>query len=106
MSKDLRVGLPKVKFEKDKLCDACQKGKQTKTSFKPKNMVSTTRPLELLHLDLFGHLRPRSIRGNYYRFVIVDDYSRFTCTLFLASMDDTFDAFTKFAKYIQNQNSL
>jgi len=28
-SKDLVVKLPKIKFEKDKLCDACQKGKQT-----------------------------------------------------------------------------
>jgi len=26
ISKDLVVGLPRLKFEKDKLCDACQKG--------------------------------------------------------------------------------
>jgi len=42
VSKDLVVGLPKLKFEKDKLCDACQKGKQTRASFKSKNIVSTT----------------------------------------------------------------
>ena len=41
ISKDLVVGLPKLKFEKDKLRDACQKGKQTKASFKSKNIVST-----------------------------------------------------------------
>src|SRR4051812_34437812 len=40
---DLVIGLPKIKFVKDKLCDACQKGKQTKSSFKPKNVVTTTR---------------------------------------------------------------
>ena len=34
ISKDLVIGLPRLKFEKDKLCDACQKGKQTKVSFK------------------------------------------------------------------------
>jgi len=51
VSKDLAVGLPKIKFEKDRLFDACQKGKQT--SFEPKNIVSTSKPLELLHLDLF-----------------------------------------------------
>ena len=28
ISKDLVIGLPKLKFEKDRLCDACQKGKQ------------------------------------------------------------------------------
>ena len=45
ISKDLVIGLPKLKFEKDKLCDACQKGKQVRVSFKLKNVVSTTRPL-------------------------------------------------------------
>ena len=27
ISNDLVIGLPKLKFEKDRLCDACQKGK-------------------------------------------------------------------------------
>jgi len=27
ISKELVIGLPKIKFEKDKLCAACQKGK-------------------------------------------------------------------------------
>jgi len=53
-SKDLVIGLLKLKFERNKLCEECQKGKQTKSSFKPINVVSTTRPLELLHMDLFG----------------------------------------------------
>ena len=74
VSKDLVVGLPKLKFSKDHLCDACQMGKQTRISFKYKNIVSTTRPLELLHMDLFGPSRIKSLGGNYYEFVIVDDY--------------------------------
>jgi len=32
-SKDLVIGLPKLKFERNKLCEACQKVKQTKSSF-------------------------------------------------------------------------
>jgi len=51
ISKDLVIGLPKLKFEKDRLCDACQKGKQVRVSFKPKNIISTTQPLQLLHMD-------------------------------------------------------
>ncbi|KAK2980443.1 hypothetical protein RJ640_011980 [Escallonia rubra] len=43
-SKELLRGLPKIKFEKDKVCDACQMGKQKKVSHKPKKMVSTSRP--------------------------------------------------------------
>ncbi|GKD49393.1 retrovirus-related pol polyprotein from transposon TNT 1-94 [Tanacetum coccineum] len=39
-------------------------------------MVSTTRCLELLHMDLFGPSAIRSYGGNRYTLVIVDDYSR------------------------------
>ena len=106
ISKDLVVGLPKLKFEKDKLCDACQKGKQTRVSFKSKNVVSTTRPLQLLHMDLFGPSRTMSFGGNYYALVIVDDFSRYTWTLFITHKSDSFQAFRKLAKVIQNKKNL
>jgi len=64
ISKDLVVGLPKFKFEKDHICEACQKGKQIKHSFKLKNVVSTSKPLELLHMDLFGPSRTISLGRN------------------------------------------
>ena len=51
---DLIIGLSNMKFDKDKICDACQFEKQVRNSFKSKNLVSTSRPLELLHVDLFG----------------------------------------------------
>ena len=42
---DLISGLPSnLKFEKDRLCEACVKGKQTKSSFKPIKQVATSRP--------------------------------------------------------------
>ena len=79
MSKnDLVKGLPKTKFIKDEVCDAYQFGKQTKTSFKKKKEISTSRPLELLYMDLFGPNRIASMSGKVYAFVIVDDFSRFT----------------------------
>ena len=42
---DLVKGLPKIKFENDKICDACQLGKQTQISFKSINMLNISRPL-------------------------------------------------------------
>jgi len=88
------------------LCDACQKGKQVRVYFKSKNIVSTTQPLQLLHMDLFGPSRTMSFGGNYYALVIVDDYSRFTWTLFLTHKRDVFHAFKKLAKIIQNKKNL
>ena len=75
---DLVIRLSKLKFDKDKICDACQFEKQVRNSFKSKNLVSTSRPLELLHVDLFGPMYVISMGGKSYGFVIVDDYSRFT----------------------------
>ena len=54
VKKNLVRGLPKVKFTKDGLCDACQKWKQRKTSFKSKIESSIDEPLQLFHMDLFG----------------------------------------------------
>nr|GEV82640.1 retrovirus-related Pol polyprotein from transposon TNT 1-94 [Tanacetum cinerariifolium] len=53
-----------------------KKGKQAHASHKAKNVVSTTRCLELLHMDLFGPFAVQSYGGNRYTLVIVDDYSR------------------------------
>ena len=47
-------GIPKISFEKEKVYEACQMGKQIKTYFKNKIFISTSRPLELLLMDLFG----------------------------------------------------
>ncbi|GJY65366.1 retrovirus-related pol polyprotein from transposon TNT 1-94 [Tanacetum coccineum] len=74
-SKELVRNLPKLKFDQH-LCDACKIGKQAHASHKAKNIVSTTRCLELLHMDLFGPSAVRSYGGNRYTLVIVDDYSR------------------------------
>jgi len=102
ISKDLVIGLPKLKFERDHICESCQKGKQVKISFKIKNVVSSLRPLELLNMDLFGPSRTMSVSGNYYALVIVDDFSRYTWTLFLESKSDAFFAFKKLARRLQN----
>ncbi|WJX18836.1 hypothetical protein P8452_08595 [Trifolium repens] len=81
-------------------------GKISKTSFKPKNIVSTSRPLELLHIDLFGPVSTASINGKKYGLVIVDDYSRWTWVKFLRVKDDAYDVFTIFCTQVQNEKSL
>ena len=53
ISKDLVRGLPKMKFAENKICEACVKGKQIRSSFKPKNQVTSSRTLELLHMDVW-----------------------------------------------------
>jgi len=101
--KELVNGLPKINYENEFQCRACALGKHTRASFKSKNIVSTTRPLELFHLDLFGPVTPTSLGGKSYALVIVDDYSRYTWTFFLTHKDETFEKFTSFSKMVQNE---
>ncbi|GJR67212.1 retrovirus-related pol polyprotein from transposon TNT 1-94 [Tanacetum coccineum] len=74
-SKELVRNLPKLKFDQH-FCNACKIGKQAYVSHKAKNIVSTTRCLELINMDIFGPSTIRSYGGNRYTLVIVDDYSR------------------------------
>ncbi|GKB81713.1 retrovirus-related pol polyprotein from transposon TNT 1-94 [Tanacetum coccineum] len=101
-SKELVRNLPKLKFDQH-FCNACKIRKQAHASHKAKNMVSTTRCLELLHMDLLGPSIIRSYRGNRYTLVIVDDYSRYTWTRFRKDKTEAFDQFKIFSKKIQNQ---
>ncbi|GJT64497.1 retrovirus-related pol polyprotein from transposon TNT 1-94 [Tanacetum coccineum] len=101
-SKELVRNLPKLKFDQH-FCDACKIRKQAYTSHKAKNIVSTTRCLELLHMDLFGPSAVRSYEGNRYTLVIVDDYSRYTWTRFLKDKAKAFDQFKIVSRKIQNQ---
>jgi hypothetical protein len=69
------LGLTNVYFEEDRPCAACQARKQVGTSHPSKNITTTSRPLELLHMDLFRPVAYLSIRGSKYSLVIVDDFS-------------------------------
>jgi hypothetical protein len=68
--------LTNVYFEKDRPCAACQ------AACHSKNVMTTSRPLELMHMDLFGPVAYLSIGGSKYGLVIVDDFSSFTWVFF------------------------
>ncbi|WRX10304.1 Integrase [Theobroma cacao] len=104
--KNLVVGLSDLKFENEKICDACQLGKQVRTSFKTKKIVSTPRPLELLHIDLFGPISTTSLGGKSYGFLIVDDYSRYTWVYFLAHKNDALSASISHCRKVENEKGL
>nr|GFC10108.1 Gag-Pol polyprotein [Tanacetum cinerariifolium] len=87
--KDIVLGLPKLKFVKDQLCSSCELSKAKRSSFKSKVVPSSKGRINLLYMDLCGPMRVASINGKKYILVIIDDYSRYTSTLFLRSKDET-----------------
>nr|GEW32116.1 ribonuclease H-like domain-containing protein [Tanacetum cinerariifolium] len=85
---NLVQGLPKMKFDKDYLCSACEQGKIHRKHHKSKTDFASNKPLYLLHMDLCGPMHVESINGKQYVLVVVDDYSRYTCVFFLHSKDE------------------
>jgi transposase InsO family protein len=68
--------------------------------------MTTSRPLELLHMDLFEPVAYLSIRGSKYGLVIVDDFSRFTWVFFLQDKSETQGTLKRFLKRAQNEFEL
>nr|GEW04021.1 retrovirus-related Pol polyprotein from transposon TNT 1-94 [Tanacetum cinerariifolium] len=101
LKKDVVIGLPKLKYVKDQLCSFCEVSKAKRSSFKSKAVPSLKGRLNLLHKDLCGPMRVASITGKKYILVIVDDYSRYTWTLFLRSKDETLEVLKEFLMMIQ-----
>jgi transposase InsO family protein len=92
-----------VAFEKYRPCRACQAGKQVGVPHHAKNIMTTTRPMEMLHIDLFGPTTYISIGGNKYGIIIVDDYSCFTWVFFLQDKGESQEVLKKFLKRVQNE---
>ena len=57
------VGLPKFGKVEKNVYGPCQLGKQTKSSHLKVNVVASSHPLELLHMDLMGPTRTESMGG-------------------------------------------
>ncbi|GJV62554.1 putative ribonuclease H-like domain-containing protein [Tanacetum coccineum] len=95
-------GLPTKHFENDQTCVACLKGKQHRASCKSKVLNPITKPLFMLHMDLFGPTFVSSLMHKKYCLVVTDDYSRFTWVFFLATKDETSEILKNFIKEIEN----
>ena len=75
--------------------EGCLLGKSMQRIFKPSTHCCT-QPFELIHMDLAGPMKTRSIQGSFYHFIIIDDYTCYKWALFLLQKSDTFEAFKNF----------
>lgn len=88
------------------MCELCIRVNQVKSKFYSENTIYINRPLELLHIDLFGSIKTVTLSEKKYGFEIVDDFSHYTWVLFLKQKYDSFEAFQKFCKRIQHEKYL
>nr|GFC30627.1 ribonuclease H-like domain-containing protein [Tanacetum cinerariifolium] len=69
--------------------------------FSSKTTFASNKPLYLLHMDLCGPMRVKSINGKRYVLAVDDDYSWYTWVFFLHSKDEASDVIISFIKKTQ-----
>ena len=67
---------------------------------------ATSRPLELLHLDLMGPTKTESLGGKRYIMFMVDDFTRYTWVILLRSKFDAPNHIEALCTRLQNEKSL
>ncbi|WVZ51925.1 hypothetical protein U9M48_003025 [Paspalum notatum var. saurae] len=83
-SMGLIQGLPKLRAEKD--------------------LVMTSYPGELLHMDIVGTAWVASVSGKWYVLVVVDDFSRFSWVFFMEFKDEAFGFIRDLVLRLRNES--
>ena len=64
-------------------CNACLMGKQNRSSFPKEEATSATELLEIIHTDICGPKKNKSLGRNAYFVPPIDDWSRFATVYFM-----------------------
>nr|GEX87653.1 ribonuclease H-like domain-containing protein [Tanacetum cinerariifolium] len=99
-------GLLKLKFEKDHLCLTCAMGKSTKKTHKPKSEDTNQEKLYLLHMDLYGPMRVKSVNGKKYILVIALSGCCAQILWMRSQLSDYGLAFNKIPMYCDNKSAI
>lgn len=79
----------------EEFCDGCALGKQQRHPFPQVANYRASKPLDLVHTDLCGQIRPKTPGGKNYFLLIVDDYSRYMWVELLTTKDEAFKCFKR-----------
>ncbi|KAI0529711.1 hypothetical protein KFK09_002268 [Dendrobium nobile] len=72
--KEMVRGLPCIKHP-DQMCEACLLGKHFRKSFPRESSSRAQKPLELIHTDVCGPIKPCSLSKSNYFLLFIDDFS-------------------------------
>ncbi|KAM2718779.1 hypothetical protein EV1_030652 [Malus domestica] len=101
--KEMVRGLPCISHP-DQVCEGCLLGKQFRKSFPKESTTRAQKPLELIHTDVCGPIKPSSLGKNNYFLLFIDDFSRKTWVYFLKQKSEVFGAFKKFKAAIEKES--
>ncbi|KZV28520.1 hypothetical protein F511_15600 [Dorcoceras hygrometricum] len=96
-------GIPKIDHP-DQLCEACLFSKHPRKSFPKQSLSRAIKPLQLVHADVCGPIKPQSFGKSCYFVLFIDDFSRKTWVYFLKYKSEAFDAFKKFKTLVEKES--
>ncbi|EOY32423.1 Uncharacterized protein TCM_040335 [Theobroma cacao] len=107
---DANHNLLNVEFVKDlpritkpnKLCQACQFGKQTKNLFPKENRWKVTNTLELVHTVISGPMKTSSLNGSKYYIIFINDFTKYCWIFFIKHKSNALNIFRKFKASVKN----
>ena len=98
---DAIIGLPKFEKIEKCICGPCQMSKQVKSKHPSVTEIQTSRPLELLHIDLMGLAKVQSLGGKKYILIVVDDFTRYTWVVLLRDKAKALEKMIHLCKKLQ-----
>ena len=101
--KEAVLGIPKLVKVNNVVCGSYQLGKQIRAHHHANLTTTTSRPLELLHIDLLGRTRIESLGDKRYIMVVVNDFTRFTWAILLRFKFEAPHQIETLCKRLQNE---
>ena len=101
--REMVKGLPKLKGAELGTCEGCLKGKCHRLPFPKAVHHRAKKPLELVHSDVCGPMKQKSIGGALYFVTFIDDFSRFITVYPLKHKDEVFERFKEWKAEVENQ---
>ncbi|KAL4379471.1 hypothetical protein GQ457_02G032120 [Hibiscus cannabinus] len=96
-------GIPTISHP-NQLCEACLLGKHARSSFPKEATSRATEPLQLVHTNVCGPIKPPSFGKSRYFLLFIDDYRRKTWVYFLKQKSEAFGAFKNFKALVEKES--
>ena len=93
------------KQQRTAVCGPCTEGKLASTPVPTSTDTRATRPLERIHMDIWGPAPTEGKGGHLYYLLIVDDYSRWMTLLLMRHKSETLSHFKTYVARVQNLHS-
>ncbi len=100
-------GLPKFRTKEvmSEVCETCQLGKQARHPFPAQTTHVSSKPLEMIHSDVWT-MKTESIRGCKYYVSFIDDHTRKVWVYFMKHKDEMFQHFLNFKTMVEKEKGV